>query len=169
MPARRDSSKRSSVRIRRATPSDLAALVDLENSTFISDRMSARQLRHHLDNASSAVLVATRDGEVVGSAVLFLHARHRSARLYSIAVSAGARGGGIGQVLLAAAERVATAQGRAVMRLEVRSENSPARKLYERNAYRSIGRRKGYYEDGHDAERYEKSLARRGLSSGTRR
>jgi len=43
------------------------------------------------------------------------------------------------------------------------------RKLYERNGYRSIGRRKGYYEDGHDAERYEKSLARRDLSSGSRR
>jgi ribosomal protein S18 acetylase RimI-like enzyme len=170
VPARRDSSDRPFVRIRRATPRDLAALVDLENASFVTDRMSARQLRHHLDNASSRVLVATRDGEIAGSAVVFLHARHRSARLYSIAVSDRARGGGIGLALLTAAERVASADGRSVMRLEVRGENAPARTLYERNGYRHIGNRKGYYEDGHDAERYEKALARRGpASSRTRR
>jgi ribosomal protein S18 acetylase RimI-like enzyme len=150
-------------------PSDLAALVDLENSTFVTDRMSARQLRHHLGNASSRMLVATRDGEIAGSALVFLHARHRSARLYSIAVSNRARGGGIGLALLRAAERVAISGGRSAMRLEVRAENAPARTLYERNGYRYIGRRKGYYEDGHDAERYEKALARRSPRSRTRR
>ena len=115
MPARRNSSNDPEVRIRRAAPSDLAALIELENSVFTSDRMSARQLRHHLRNASAAVLVAIRNREIAGSAVLFLHAGHRSARLYSIAVSDKARGGGIGKILLAAAERVAREDGRDLM------------------------------------------------------
>jgi ribosomal protein S18 acetylase RimI-like enzyme len=127
--------------------------------------MSARQLRHHLHNASAAVLVATRNREIVGSAVLFMHAAHRSARLYSIAVSARARGAGVGKTLLAAAERVAGDHGRDLMRLEVRKENKAARTLYEQRGYRSFGTKKRYYEDGHDAERYEKTLTRRGAQS----
>lgn len=162
MPARRISSNDPEVRIRRAAPSDLAALIELENSVFTSDRMSARQLRHHLRNASAAVLVATRKREIAGSAVLFLHAGHHSARLYSIAVSPRARGAGVGKALLAAAERVAVEQRRDLMRLEVRKENKAARTLYEHHGYRRFGTRKRYYEDGHDAERYEKTLARRG-------
>ena len=170
MPARRNSSNRPEVRVRRAAPSDLAALIELENSVFTSDRMSARQLRHHLRNASAAVLVAMRNRELVGSAVLFLHAGHRSARLYSIAVSPRARGAGVGKALLAAAERVAGEQGRDLMRLEVRKENKAARMLYEQHGYRRFGTKKRYYEDGHDAERYEKALARRGaISSRSRR
>ncbi|MGH8171614.1 MAG: ribosomal protein S18-alanine N-acetyltransferase [Rhodanobacteraceae bacterium] len=165
MPARRDSSTTSAVRIRRAVRSDLAALVDLENRTFASDRMSARQMRHHLDNASAGVLVAVSGGEVVGSAVVFLHPRHRSARLYSIAVSASARGLGVGKRLLEAAERMAGERGRDLMRLEVRNENAAARSLYEQQGYRHFGRRKRYYEDGHDAERYQKTLGPRGLVS----
>jgi len=165
VPARRDSSNRSEVRIRHAAPSDLAALIELENSTFTSDRMSARQLRHHLRNASAALLVAVSNREIAGSAVLFLHAGHRSARLYSIAVSARARGAGVGKALLAAAERAAAEHGRDLMRLEVRKENRAARTLYERAGYRRFGTKKRYYEDGHDAERYEKTLARRGAIS----
>jgi ribosomal-protein-alanine acetyltransferase len=169
VPARRDSSHDPEVRIRRAAPSDLAALIELENSVFTSDRMSARQLRHHLHNGSAAVLVAVRNREIVGSAVLFLHAGHHSARLYSIAVSARARGTGVGKVLLAAAECVAAERGRDLMRLEVRKENKAARTLYERHGYRRFGTKNRYYEDGHDAERYEKTLTRRGAVSSRRR
>ena len=60
--------------------------------------------------------------------------------------------------------------GRDLMRLEVRKDNKAARTLYERHGYRRFGAKKHYYEDGHDAERYEKTLARRGaISSRTRR
>lgn len=162
MPARRTSSTTPAIRIRRARAADLAALVDLENASFQTDRMSARQLRHHIDNASAIVLVAARREEIVGSAVVFLHPRHRSARLYSIAVSEDARGAGIGKQLLAAAERIAKTGGRAALRLEVREENQSARALYERNGYVLRGIQRGYYEDGHDAVRYEKTLGRRG-------
>jgi ribosomal protein S18 acetylase RimI-like enzyme len=127
--------------------------------------MSARQLRHHLRNPSAAILVAMRNRELAGSAVLFLHAGHRSARLYSIAVSARARGAGIGRALLAAVERVAREYGRELMRLEVRKDNKAARALYKQHGYRRFGMKKRYYEDGHDAERYEKSLTRRGALS----
>jgi ribosomal protein S18 acetylase RimI-like enzyme len=127
------------VRIRHARIADLARLVAIENAAFANDRMSARQWRHHLGSPRADVLVAERAGAIVGAAVVFFHARHDVARLYSIAVAREARGAGIGAGLLAAAERA-------------------ARRLYERRGYRVIGAKAGYYEDGADAVRYEKAL-----------
>ena len=148
------------IRIRRARTSDLAALVELENAAFSSDRISARQLLQHLGSPSARVLVATHERDIVGAAVLFFRAGSRVARLYSIAVAKSARGWGVGAGLLAAAEASARRLGRLVIRLEVRRDNSAARTLYERRGYRRLGLKKKYYEDGQDALRYEKALAR---------
>jgi len=153
------SSARALVRIRRARIVDLPRLVALENAVFATDRMSARQWRHHVSSAKADVLVADRDGEIGGAAVVFFHADHRIARLYSIAVAPAARGLGIGAALLAAAELKARQQGCERFRLEVRTDNAAARRLYERRGYRAFGTRAGYYEDGCDAVRYEKALS----------
>lgn len=150
---------RDLVRIRRARVADLARLVEIENSVFATDRMSARQWRRHIASDAADVLVAERASAVVGAAVVFHHARHGIARLYSIAVAPEARGAGIGEKLLAAVEREARRRGRTRCRLEVRKDNAAARRLYERRGYRAFGTRAGYYEDGADAVRYEKALS----------
>ena len=157
MPKR--SPARAEVRIRRARAADLARLVEIENAVFAIDRMSARQWRHHLANPAAEVLVAERCGAIAGAVVVFFHARHRIARLYSIAVTQEARGAGIGEKLLAAAERQACRRGRERFRLEVRTDNAAARRLYESRGYRAFGATAGYYEDGADAVRYEKALS----------
>jgi ribosomal-protein-alanine acetyltransferase len=152
--------KAAPIRIRRARRGDLDALVALENGVFTSDRMSRRQLRHHLQNPHAEILVAARGGDVIAAAVAFFHSSHRSARLYSIAVAPSARGIGLGERLLSAIERVSRSRRRDAIRLEVRADNKPAQRLYERLGYRRIGIKRGFYEDGHDALRYEKRLAR---------
>lgn len=157
---RRAAAFRKPSRIRPARRADFAALVDLENRVFSADRLSARQWRHHLSSDAASVLVADRDGAAVGAAVVFFHAAHRIARLYSIAVAPEARGSGLGDALLESAERIARRRGSASMRLEVRADNAVAQRLYERRGYRRFGVRRGYYEDGADAMRYEKTLAR---------
>ena len=81
------------------------------------------------------------------------------ARLYSLAVSPEAAGGGLGRDLLAAVEARATARGSSVLRLEVRAANLAAIRLYERKGYRRFGIHREYYEDGADALRYEKRLS----------
>lgn len=144
------------VHVRRATINDLAALVELENAAFEVERMSARQLRGHLESLSAEVFVAIRERRVVGAAVLFFRRRHRVARLYSIAVAAGERGHGIGDLLLGTAEQAAQRRGSRALRLEVRVDNRAAQRLYERHGYRGFATRAGYYEDGMDARRYEK-------------
>ena len=145
--------------VRRATVDDLVALVELENASFAVERMSARQLRRHLHSASALIVVATAQRRLLGAAVLFLRSRSRVGRLYSIAVAAGARGRGVGETLLQAVERAAAKRGCDRLRLEVRVDNAGAQRLYERHGYRRFGLRRGYYEDGHDALRYEKPLA----------
>lgn len=147
------------VHIRRATIDDLADLVELENSTFVIERMSARQLRRHLESLSAEILVATRQRRVVGAAVVFFRRANDIARLYSIAVAASERGNGLGEALLAAIAHAARRRGSRRLRLEVRSDNAAAQRLYERLGYRHFGSHANYYEDGHDAHRYEKPLA----------
>ena len=148
------------VHVRRATINDLDDIVALENASFASDRVSARQWRRHLESLSAEVLLAIRERRVVGAAMLLFHRRHRVVRLYSIAVSAGERGRRIGERLLQAAELAAARRDGRTLRLEVRADNAPAQRLYERNGYRPIGERRGYYEDGATARRYEKALRR---------
>ena len=148
------------VHVRRATINDLDDIVALENASFASDRVSARQWRHHLESLSAEVLLAIRDRRLVGAAMLLFHRRHRIARLYSIAVDANERGRRIGETLLHAAELAAARRDGRALRLEVRAENAAAQRLYERNGYRRIGERRGYYEDGATAMRYEKALPR---------
>ena len=45
------------------------------------------------------------------------------------------------------------------MRLEVRDDNETAIRLYQNAGYTSLGRIKGYYEDGAHAMRMEKTVA----------
>lgn len=146
--------------IERATLDDLPDLVSLETASFATDRLSARQYRHHIRSPLARVLVARdADGGLAGSAVLFLRPRWRDARLYSIAVATPARGQGLGARLLAACERAAIEGGARRLRLEVRVGNQPAIALYERAGYRPAGRREAYYADGEAALRYERNLA----------
>lgn len=148
----------ASFRIRRATPADLPGLVALERRTFTTDQLSARQYRHHLTNPSAVLLAAVEQGNLLGSAALFFRANSRIARLYSIAVDRAARGRGIARALLAAIERSARARGCTRLRLEVNQANPAAIALYEKLGYRRFAAIAGYYQDGTDAWRYEKSI-----------
>ena len=80
------------------------------------------------------------------------------ARLYSIAVAEDARGRGVGEQLLSAAEDEARRRGDLFMRLEVRADNASAIALYERLGYKAFGRHLDYYEDHAEAIRLEKRI-----------
>ncbi len=147
--------------MRRATVDELPALVALEQATFSLDRMSERQWRRHLESTSAEVLVAVRERQVIGAAVVFYRRGSDIARLYSIAVAASERGAGTGSVLLSAVERAARRRGSRRLRLEVRADNLAAQRLYERAGHVRFGMHHAYYEDGADACRYEKSLQER--------
>jgi ribosomal-protein-alanine acetyltransferase len=144
--------------IRPAVRADLTALVALENTTFATDRLTRRNFQWMLSKANSALLVATLDERLVGYILVLFHDGTSLARIYSIALDPSARGRGIGDALVEAAEQAALAEDCAYVRLEVRPDNAPAIRLYERHGYRKFGRYRDYYEDHADALRYEKRV-----------
>jgi ribosomal-protein-alanine acetyltransferase len=138
--------------------SDLDALVELEHRSFTTDRLSRAQYRRHIGGTTTAVLVAESDAGVLGSAVVFFRRNTDGARLYSVAVADHARGRGIGDILVDAAEDAARRRGCHRLFLEVRQSNAGAIRLYERRGYRRTRAIPGFYEDGEDAWQYQKVL-----------
>jgi ribosomal protein S18 acetylase RimI-like enzyme len=155
------------VEIRDATDADLKGLSALEERTFASDRMAERSFRRLLARPSARVRVAVDSpaggvGGILGYHLVLMRKNSAVARLYSLAVDARRRGGGLGERLLADAEAVAAGARRSFLRLEVHERNRPAIALYERRGFRPIGRYAAYYADRADALRYEKPLEARG-------
>lgn len=143
------------IRIRRATLEDASALLAME-ALFPSDRMSMRSIRRFV--AAGSVLVALRDRDLLGNLVLLMRAGSDTARIYSVVVAPTARGLGIGDRLVEAAERVARDAGRRSMTLEVRADNVAARALYAKRGYVETRMLPGFYDDGADGLKLERAI-----------
>lgn len=122
-------------------------LLALEEACFSTDRINRRNLRNLLRSPSAYCVGAYWNGELVGSMVILFKSNSRSARVYSLAVSAAVRGMGIGRRMMAKAEREARIRGCDRMRLEVRMDNIPAIRLYESLGFSDTEVLSGYYED----------------------
>lgn len=162
--SRRPPSSDADIRIREAIRSDIDGLTRLEAEAFASDRLSRRRLAALINSPSASLLVAEREGSLLGYVLVLTRRNSRSARLYSLAVAPACAGRGIGSCLLGAAEAAAAARGAAALRLEVRGDNEAAILLYRRRGYSEIGRRADYYADGMTALRFMRDLRDRGRS-----
>lgn len=147
----------STVRIRAGRLGDLDALLALE-ALFPSDRVSRAGWRRFLRSPRASVLVAEAHGEVLGDLVLLRRANSLKARIYSVVVAPAARGQGLGERLVVAAERVAARQGCTAVSLEVRADNHAARGLYAKRGYVEQQALPRYYDDGADGLRLLKRL-----------
>lgn len=144
--------------LRSAQDRDITSLVELEDRVFAGDRLSRRSFRRLIGGRTCDAIVAEEGDGIVGYALVLYREGSAAARLYSIAVDPGAAGTGLGRALLDAAEAAASLRAKALLRLEVREDNSRAVELYRMNGYRPAGRIEGYYEDGMAALRKEKEL-----------
>ena len=147
--------------VRPATLDDLDALVELEDRSFDTDRLSRRSFRYMLTRARASIQVWD-DGGRLGGYVLVLYSKGTAlARLYSIAVDDAMRGRGVGRQLLEAAEREAVDRGCVSMRSEIRRDNAASQALFERAGYHKFDEVNDYYEDHMDALRFERTLVPR--------
>lgn len=149
--------------IRRAIPADLDALLALETASFTTDLLTRRRLRHWIAAANGILLVAearprTRPAQLAGYILGFTRQQGKSARLYSLAIARAARGQGLATRLLRRAERECRKRGCSTVRLEVAQGNTGALALYDKLGYVRLASIRGYYEDGQDAWRMQKSL-----------
>lgn len=74
-----------------------------------------------------------------------------TADVQTIGVLPEYEGRGFGRAMLEQMHERAREQGAERILLEVRADNPRAQRLYERNGYRAIHTRRGYYDDGTDA------------------
>lgn len=128
------------MQIRRANVDDIARaapLFDAYRSFYGQPSDIARAdafLRERLECGESALLLAERDGDVLGFTHLYpLFSSVRTARLWllnDLFVADTARRQGVARALLDAASGFAREQGAAGLMLETGRDNGPARALY---------------------------------------
>lgn len=145
--------------VRHATPADLGALIALEQH-FPGDRLSRQSFRRLLRSTSAEVWVHEEAGQVAANAILLYRRRSLQARIYSLVVHPEYQGRGIARALLETVEREAAAHGCNHLSLEVRADNAPALRLYQKAGFQLIRQITGYYEDHAPALRLEKRVGR---------
>ena len=128
--------------IRTMTGADLPVVFDIELSSY-SMPWGDETFRGLLRRRDAEALVAERYDEVIGYAIYWWVADQ--AELGNVAVSANARGQGIGAALVNAVVTRASRRGIRELFLEVRPSNLVAQRLYERLGFATVGRRRNYY------------------------
>jgi [ribosomal protein S18]-alanine N-acetyltransferase len=146
------------VTVRPARVADVAAILEIEDASFTTDRLTRRKLLHLLARGNCALLVSVTRGRVAGYGLVLFRRGSRSARIYGLAVAPRLRGGGVGRRLLDACESAAAARRCVRVTLEVATANRAAVALYRALGYTRVARLGPYYEDGSAADRYAKRL-----------
>ena len=129
--------------VRKASAADIPAVAALERAEF-PDGADEGMLTRLLDTDGGVILVAEEGGDLHG----YVWARFvlDEGDIGNVAVAPGSRRRGIGAALLAALLEEAARRQAAVVQLEVRESNLAARRLYEKNGFETVGKRKKYYE-----------------------
>lgn len=133
-------------------PADVEATAALSVRCFAAP-YDRSQLEVELARDIALVLVATAEERTerrVDGYAIFWRVGD-AAELLQIAVDPDRRGAGIGRALMETALEQLTAAGARSVHLEVRRDNVPARRLYDRLGFASTSVRAGYYADGEDA------------------
>jgi [ribosomal protein S18]-alanine N-acetyltransferase len=135
------------MRIRRAIPADIPALIALEKCAATAAHWSTEQYEAAFSSEAPfrTVLIIEEEDEVQG----FIVGRAASEEweIENIVVAATARRRGLGTRLLGEFLDLARGRGAQAVFLEVRESNLAARQLYEKWAFVESGRRKRYYHE----------------------
>jgi|WetSurMetagenome_2_1015567.scaffolds.fasta_scaffold24036_5 ribosomal protein S18 acetylase RimI-like enzyme len=144
---------------RPAQLSDLNQLVTLENACFTMDKLSRQSFRHLLIKGQSVILIEENQELIRGCVVILFHAQRKQiGRIYSCACLPAYRRLNIGANLLKYAEQIAFEKSCQLMRAEIRQNNFPSLRLFEKSGYIQTGTLPNYYEDRMTAIRVEKRL-----------
>jgi ribosomal-protein-alanine N-acetyltransferase len=144
----------SGVAIAEGGAADLAAVMRVMENSFdpaFGEAWTAPQCAGLLPMTGVWLSLARRDGAVVGFALGRIV--RDEAELLLLAVHRSSQGMGVGQLLLDRFGSVAASKGAEQLHLEVREGNHAVR-LYSRNGYREVGRRRNYY-NGRDGQLFD--------------
>ncbi|APA82175.1 GNAT family N-acetyltransferase [Francisella tularensis] len=140
------------MQISKAQLTDLQALIDLENTTFLSDKISKKQFAYNI-NKQKYFFVAKIQGSLAGYILCFEY--KKTIRVYSLAVSKNYQGQGIGKKLL---EYILNNTDKNIS-LEVNTNNLIAISLYQKLGFEINKQINNYYENSDAA--YKMTLIRK--------
>ncbi len=146
------------LRIRPANKEDLPAILELEKICFKEETFHKRQIKYLLLKARSLVLVASLEGNIVGSVIILLRKHISNARIYSLNVHPSYRRKGIGSSLINKSENLLRKMGYRNLTLEAGVNNIAARNLYTLKGLSVVRKIEKYYKNGDDALRFIKKL-----------
>ena len=136
--------------IRKAKISDLEAIKEIEDESFIKPFTKEDLLYEISQNPVSNFLVLEKDGLVVG--FLDYWVTFDSATIDQIAVKKSERNQGFAKILLEKSINDLKELGEvSFFTLEVRASNEPAINLYKSFDFQKVTIKEKYYDDGEDA------------------
>jgi [ribosomal protein S18]-alanine N-acetyltransferase len=149
--------------LRRATPGDVRAIMELETATFANDAWSTESMLSELESEYTHYLFAfdpLHPYVIAGYAGLLAPDGSPDAEIQTIAVAPLARRHGLGRLLMERLITEADSRGAAQVFLEVRADNPNARELYDSLGFEQIAVRTNYYQpDNVDAQVMRLDLA----------
>ncbi len=132
--------------IRRATPEDIHALVQLEQATSTAAHWSRSQYEAIFQaDAPPRLTLVVENGQLSG--FLVAQAAGPEWELENVAVAPAAQRRGLGTQLVRALLQEANRQHAVAILLEVRASNTAARRLYEGCGFVLAGTRSRYYQN----------------------
>jgi ribosomal-protein-alanine acetyltransferase len=146
------------ITLRPAALADVPELRLIEQHCFSTDQLSVRSFRRFITEQRSDLVVLEVNAKLAGYFLLIYRRGTSLARLYSIAVNPAFRKQGLAEKLMAEAERHAANRHCALLRLEVRKDNSAAIKLYRKLQYHEFAIKHDFYEDHADAICMQKQI-----------
>lgn len=136
--------------IRKAKISDLDAIKEIEDESFINPFTKEDLLYEISQNPVSNFLVLEKDGLVVGFIDYWV--TFDSATIDQIAVKKSERNQGFAMILLEKSINDLKELGEvSFFTLEVRASNEPAINLYKSFGFQKVTIKEKYYDDGEDA------------------
>lgn len=131
------------MQIRPMTKEDCVQVAQIEASSF-SVPWSLNAFTETVEKENFRYFVAEEEGEILGyCGFLFVL---DEAEIPNVCVKASARCRGVGKEMMTALIEEAKKLGMAMLYLEVRESNTPARALYQRLGFEENGVRKNFYE-----------------------
>ncbi|WP_454129747.1 ribosomal protein S18-alanine N-acetyltransferase [Microbacterium aurum] len=132
--------------LRTANADDLAAIMDLERTSFPTDAWSEAMMREELVSPHGRYLVDVEAGRLLGYGGVRAVVGAADADIQTIAIAEASRGRGRGRALLRALLQTARDRGAREVFLEVRADNPTAAVLYASEGFVEIARRPRYYQ-----------------------
>lgn len=153
--------KVSEVVIRPLVARDVDDVDNLEAVVFGDGRWSREMIEATIAHPDTRLFAAEvrSDGHSSFAGYCALYIDGSEIDMTTIGVAEQFRRIGVGRAMVKALVNEAAGLGASLIRLNLRTDNSGARKLYESLGFKSMGTTKGYYEsDGADAEMMELRL-----------